>query len=159
VATGPDSLVFVETPKPSYHKITPRTTTPGKALATTKYTPLTSVNQSLSTRNTSLIPSSPPVNTLQLRNDRLGTLVRKLTNAFTNAASWEDFIAEFRGPSYLATKLDNIKHPAAKLLRLWRDHGVPAEMTSEPWSLDQKDACIQRGCHKSAKDHAAFLHE
>jgi hypothetical protein len=73
------------------------------------------------------------------------------------AASWEDFVAEFRGPSYLATKLDNIEHPTAKLLRLWRDQGVPAETTSEPWSLDQKDACIRRGCHKSAKDHAAFL--
>jgi hypothetical protein len=82
-----------------------------------------------------------------------------LTDAFTNAASWEDFVAKFRGPFYLATKLDNIEHPAAELLRLWRDQGVPAKTTSEPWSPDQKDACICRGCHKSAKDHAAFLRQ
>jgi hypothetical protein len=159
VATGPDSLAFVETPKPSHHKLTPRTNTPGKALATTKYVPSTSVNQSLSNRNTSLNPSSLPVNTLQLRNDCLGTLVHELTNAFTNTASWENFVAEFRGPSYLANELDNIEHPAAELLRKWRDHGVPVKTTSEPWSSDQKDACIQRGCHKSAKDHAAFVRE
>jgi hypothetical protein len=84
-------------------------------------------------------------------------LVRELTNAFTNAASWGDFVAKLRGPFYLANELDNIKHPAAELLCLWRDHGVPVKTTSKPWLSDQKDACIQCGCHKSAKDHAAFL--
>jgi hypothetical protein len=42
---------------------------------------------------------------------------------------------------------------------MWRDHGVPPKMTSEPWSPDQKDTCIQCGCHKSVNECAAFLRE
>jgi hypothetical protein len=159
VATDPDKPAFVETPKPSHHKLTPQTTTPGKMLATTKYVPASPTKRSLTPRSTSLNPSSQPVNTLQLQNNRLGTLVCELANAFSNSTSWEDFVTKLRGPSYLATELDHIEHPAAKLLQLWRDYGVPAETTSEPWSMDQKDACIRRGCHKSAKDHEAFLRE
>jgi hypothetical protein len=118
VATGPDKPAFVETPKPSHQKLTPGSTTPGKALATTKFGPATPAKGSQTLQSTSLNPSTPPVNKLQLRNDRLGTLVHELTDAFTNAPSWEDFVTEFRGPSYLATELDNIEHPTAKLHRL-----------------------------------------
>ena len=77
----------------------------------------------------------------------------------TSSSSWESFVNEHRGPSYLASELDSVDHPAAELLRMWRDHGVPALSSSEPWTRAQKDACIQRGCHKSAKDHAPFLRE
>ena len=85
--------------------------------------------------------------------------MRRLANEFTSASSWEAFVNEFRGRSYLASELDNIDHPAAALLRQWRDEGVPAMNSSTPWTLEQKDACIRRGCHKSAKDHAPFLRE
>ena len=103
--------------------------------------------------------SSPALNSLSLRNDRLGTLVQNLVSAFTSSPSWESFVNEFRGPSYLSTELDDIDHPAAALLRRWREEGVPVLTSSDPWSLDQKDACIERGCHKSAKDHSVFLRE
>ena len=82
-----------------------------------------------------------------------------LTIAYANSPSWNDFIETFRGPSYLATELDKIDHPATELLHLWQNLGVPAETTSQPWSSDQKDACIHRGCHRSAVDHAEFLRE
>ena len=65
----------------------------------------------------------------------------------------------FRGPSYLADSIDDVDHPAKDLLRLWRDFGVPANTDSEPWSLEQKDACINRGCHQSATEHSDFLRE
>ena len=48
-----------------------------------------------------------------MRNDRLGTLVRELCTAFDKAGSWESFVKDFRGPSYLSDELDDIDHPAA----------------------------------------------
>ena len=103
--------------------------------------------------------SPPPIDTLQIRNDRLGTLVRELAVAYTEAPSWESFVHEFRGRSYLSPELDNIDHPAAELLREWRDHGVPANTESLPWTEAQKDECIRRGCHQSALEHSDFLRE
>ena len=101
--------------------------------------------------------STRRVDTTQIRNDRLGTLVRKLCESFSHHDSWESFVTAFRGPSYLSSELDNIDHPAAELLRQWRDHGVPAECDSPPWTKAQKDECIQRGCHYSASEHADFI--
>ena len=109
--------------------------------------------------STSVSPSSLAVDTLKLRSDRLGTLVRKLASAYLNAESWETFVEDFRGRSYLAAELDDIDHPAAELLRLWRDEGVPSVSDSPPWSDEMKDYCIQRGCHKSATEHSEFLRE
>jgi hypothetical protein len=109
--------------------------------------------------NTSSKKSSPSFNTTQLRNDRLGTLVRNLCESFDSAESWESFVNHFRGPSYLSPCLDDLDHPAALLLRKWRDEGVPAETKTEPWTLEQKDECINRGCHYSATEHASFLRE
>ena len=103
--------------------------------------------------------SSQPVNTKQLRNDRLGTLVRKLCSAFDKADSWDTFVKDFRGPSYLSENLEDADHPAIDLLRQWRDRGVPVNTESEPWSYEQKDSCIQRGCHQSANEHSDFLRE
>ena len=97
--------------------------------------------------------------TLKLRNDRLGTLVRNLTHAYSTASSWEDFVKGFQGRSYLSQNLDDIDHPAVELLRKWRDEGVPAETDFEPWTEDQKDECVRRGCHPSATEHADFLRE
>ena len=101
--------------------------------------------------------SSKRIDTQQIRNDRLGTLVRQLCESLHESPSWESFVNEFRGPSYLSPELDNIDHPAAKLLRQWRDHGVPAKCDSPPWTEAQKDRCIQQGCHYSASEHADFI--
>jgi hypothetical protein len=55
--------------------------------------------------------------------------------------------------------LDSVDHPAADLLHLWRDKGVPALTSSPPWCGDRKDTLIERGCHQSATEHADFLRE
>ena len=107
----------------------------------------------------SLKRTNQTVNTQQLRNDRLGTLVSGLVAEFQRAESWDAFVNEFRGRSYLSPELEQVDHPAAELLREWRDDGVPAMSTSDPWTLQEKDDCFQRGCHKSATDHAGFLRE
>ena len=64
-----------------------------------------------------------------------------------------------RWDARLAQDLDNVDHPAAELLRHWRDHGVPAETTSPPWTVEQRDTCVERGCHHSANQHSDFLRE
>jgi hypothetical protein len=100
------------------------------------------------------------VNTAQLRTDRLGTLVRELTLALENAPSWEDFVTSFRGRSYLSPELEDADNPAAKLLRDWRDHGVPVNTTSEPWTAEDLDSLVNRGCHRSAiTEHTDLLRE
>ena len=70
--------------------------------------------------NSSAKRSSKRIDTQQIRNDRLGTLVRQLCESLHESPSWESFVNEFRGPSYLSPDLDNIDHPAAPLLRQWR---------------------------------------
>ena len=79
--------------------------------------------------------------------------------SYSAAASWEEFVTKFRGRSYLSPELETLDHPAAALLREWRDHGVPALTTSEPWTDQALDSCIERGCHHSATEHADFLRE
>ena len=135
---------------------TTTTTTKRKGLL-----PTTSASSKRQTASSAprLTATSPPLDTQRLRNDRLGTLVNELTAAFANSPSWETFVHEFRGRSYLAPELDEVDHPAAELLRTWRDDGVPAETCSPPWTFEQKDHCIQRGCHKSATEHASFLRD
>lgn len=64
-------------------------------------------------------------NPYDLRADRLGTLVKSLTDDLERAGSWETFVEEFRGRSYLAPELDTLDHPAAPLLRHWRTKGSP----------------------------------
>jgi hypothetical protein len=114
-----------------------------------------------STETTSLSPVPPPeiIDNYSLRADRLGTLVRGLSLAFEAAPSWAEFVREFRGRSYLAEELDHLEHPAAPLLRHWRDEGVPVLSSSGPWTHADKDSYVERGCHRSATEHAPFLRE
>ena len=103
--------------------------------------------------------SNLSIDTLTQRSDRLGTLISELTARFSSAESWKQFVLDFRGPSYLSSELEDLDHPATPLLAQWRDQGVPAKSSSEPWTLEQKDECIRRGCHPSANEHGDFIRE
>ena len=105
------------------------------------------------------IKRPPAASPLLLRNDRLGTLVRRLSVGLAAAASWDRFVTGFRGRSYLSSDLETVDHPAAPLLIEWRDNGVPALTSSDPWPLEARDSYVARGCHRSASDHAEFLRE
>jgi hypothetical protein len=60
----------------------------------------------------------------------------------------------------LSQNIGNIPHPAAAFLQRLAKHGVPAPLSTPPWSLAQKDAAVQRGPHPSAsKIHTTFLLE
>ena len=49
---------------------------------------------------------------LMLYEDRLGKLVQDLSNRLLDAVSWEEFVDQVRGPSYLADDIHNIPHHA-----------------------------------------------
>ena len=70
-----------------------------------------------------------------MREDRLGTLVTGLIASFKAADSWEDFVTSFRGHSYLADDLQDLPHPAAPILQMWQEKGVPVHTKAEPWTI------------------------
>ena len=77
---------------------------------------------------------SAKIDTKQLREDRLGTLVAELITSFESADSWEEFVTAFRGHSYLADDLQDLPHPAAPILKMWQERGVPVHTKTEPWT-------------------------
>ena len=85
--------------------------------------------------------------------------MRRLSSDFSSSQSWEDFVRDLRGRSYLSAGLEGVDHPAIPLLRHWRDYGVPVLSSEAPWSTETKDQCILRGCHQSATLHSDFLRE
>ena len=103
--------------------------------------------------------STKPRSGTTVRNDRLGKLVTELVSQFESASSWEEFVTSFRGEPYLSQNLDHVDHPADALLREWRDNGVPVHTSDPHWTLEQKDAAVQKGCHRSSYDHAEFIRE
>ena len=83
----------------------------------------------------------------------MASLLEKLSTA----SSWEDFVKNHQGKSYLAPAIDNIQHSARGLLQNFRDHGIFVPMDDPPWTLDTIDQCAQRGPHPSANLHRDFL--
>jgi hypothetical protein len=55
--------------------------------------------------------------------------------------------------------MHHLKHPAIPLLSSYANNGVPVLLKSEPWSLEQKDAAMKRGCHPSASEYTPFLRD
>ena len=66
---------------------------------------------------------------------------------------------DIQGSSYLSSRLDNLQHPAADLLKQMRDEGVPVPMDTSSWTSKHKDDCVAYGCHKSAEMHKEFIRE
>ena len=57
------------------------------------------------------------------------------------------------------TNLETLDHPAARLIDFYRKRGVPAKMSTAPWSAQRVKAALERGPHKSCADSTAFLQE
>ena len=80
-----------------------------------------------------------------------------MSRDLATAASWDRFVTGFQRRSYLSPELEMVDHPAAPLLIEWRDNGVPALTSSDPWPLEARDSFVARGFHRSATVHAEFL--
>jgi Reverse transcriptase (RNA-dependent DNA polymerase). len=51
------------------------------------------------------------------------------------------------------------EHPAKRLLKHYREHGVPVKVSTAPWTKEQLDQAMARGAHRSCQDHLSFLSE
>lgn len=91
--------------------------------------------------------------------DRLGTLVDNLSTALLHSPSWSSFVEQMHGPPHLKPDLQDIPHPAGAYLAHLREHGVPVIMCTEPLSPEQLKEQLDRGCHKSAQNHADFVRD
>ena len=57
------------------------------------------------------------------------------------------------------TNLETLDHPAARLIDFYRKRGVPAKMSTPPWSAQRVAEALSRGPHKSCADSTEFLQE
>ncbi len=77
--------------------------------------------------------------------------------ALLNKLGWKRFVAARRPRKDLADM--HINHPAKRLLSNYRNQGVPAKVTTPPWSPERIRQAIARGPHRSCREHTAFLAE
>ena len=70
---------------------------------------------------------------------------------------WEATVRLLRTPSDLPNSVQNLPHPAARILKYLRTSNVPCHMHSTPWTKAQILAAVDRGPHPSANQYADFL--
>ena len=93
---------------------------------------------------------SPPPSSLAAHIARDAALLKRL--------GWRKFVAQRRSSSDFAS-LDNVDHPAQRLLKSYKARGAPVKMETKAWSRDQVSAALARGAHRSCMEHLEFLHE
>ena len=91
--------------------------------------------------------------------DCLDISVADLSRHFSCASSWESFVHDVQGPSYLASTIQDIPHIATTYLQQLHNEGAKVTMDDPPWDTNQIAACAKRGPHPSATSHHEFLHE
>ena len=78
--------------------------------------------------------------------------------ALLKKLGWQKFVEQRRSASDFAL-LENVDHPAQRLLKFYKERGAPVKMSTKPWSRDQISAALSRGAHRSCMEHIEFLHE
>jgi len=71
---------------------------------------------------------------------------------------WQKFIQHRRRRGDIAS-LDNVNHPARRLLNLLKSRGAPVKFSTAPWSRDRVNQAIKRGPHRSCNEYIDFLEE
>ena len=94
-------------------------------------------------------------NTSELPMD-LGKLIEEDTNALKELG-WKKFVQLKRGKGDLGPL--NFDHPATRILKQYKLHGVPVKLSTQPWSRAQIQSKLHRGPHKSCHEHLEFLQE
>ena len=92
-------------------------------------------------------------------NDTLGEYIHLDTSLFLDSKCWHDFYTARRSRTNFAPHLRRLCHRAASMLDRFSRAGVPVLLSSEPWTLQQKDAAMTRGNHPSALAFTTFLRE
>jgi hypothetical protein len=69
---------------------------------------------------------------------------------------WHGLIAH-RRPLSNFSQLDNVPHPARRLLRLYKHRGAPVKFSIPPWTWLQVKRTLSCGPHKSAHEYLDYL--
>ena len=57
------------------------------------------------------------------------------------------------------SSLENVQHPAKRLLKFYKNRGAPIKFSTRPWTRRQIKRALNRGPHKSCFEHLDFLKE
>ncbi len=92
----------------------------------------------------------------QLPSD-LGELIACDT-ALLQRLGWRGLLAH-RRPSSNFASLDNLHHPAQRLLRLYVHRGAPVKFAMPPWNCQHLQRALSQGPHHSSLEYIDFLQE
>ena len=101
--------------------------------------------------------STTAVSPIKGHDDELQRLIDEAARNFQQSTTWKEFFDKQRDPRGDWGEVETLPHPAATLLSNYKRDGVPVEMLGEQWSRGQKTAALERGSHKSARQHREFL--
>ena len=102
---------------------------------------------------------STEINVDPTKLDSLGEFIKVDSNFYIDHGSWSDLFHARKGRSNFHDDLLYLRHQAAPFIHQYSKQGVPVLLRTRPWSLQQKDAAIQRGNHPSAQAFTDFLRE
>jgi hypothetical protein len=71
---------------------------------------------------------------------------------------WHGLVAHCR-PLSNFSQLDNVPHPACRLLCLYKHRGAPVKFSTPPWTRLQVKHALSCGPHKSAHEYLDYLEE
>ena len=87
----------------------------------------------------------------------LGKLVQRDV-ALLKQLGWTKFVQHRRRRGDFAS-LDDVHHPAKRLLRHYKNHGAPVKFSTKPWTQGRIKRALARGPHKSCHEYLEFLQE
>jgi hypothetical protein len=133
-------------------------------------TPTTSPGQSTPTSVKRTAPSTPPAQRPARKRAAIADVPRpsglsqELGEYIDRDAKllrllgWHGLVAH-RRPLSDFSPLDNVPHPARRLLRLYKHRGAPVKFSTPPWTRQQVRRALSRGPHKSAHQYLEYLEE
>ena len=95
----------------------------------------------------------------RLLDDRLGKLIASSAQCLASSSTWTQFVQSSRPHHHLSATVQKLPHRAAPLLDQLRNQGAPVVFSTPAWTPERLQACLDRGPHSSARDHAAFVRD
>ena len=89
--------------------------------------------------------------------DELGKLIERDV-ALLKDCSFEDLVRSRRARGDL-NDMNQLPHPAKRLLRQYKHRGAPVVLSTPPWSQERLEQALHRGPHKSCEEYSEFLRE
>ena len=87
----------------------------------------------------------------------LGELIQRDVELLSQVG-WQTFVKQRRSDGDIAS-LNNINHPARRLLLNYKHRGAPVKFSTAPWTPQRINQAIKRGPHRSCIEYTDFLAE